>query len=93
MEKLESKYIGKDVPSNKVEPRLLLAQRSSEAKVALAEIELKKKPVATYGEEAENEKAEEAYKLVTEIDKPKLTRRRKSMSGYEKPKSTTIPMQ
>jgi len=55
LEKFDYKFITKKAVPNKVEPRSLLAQRNSEAKVAYAQIELREEPVAAYEEKVKND--------------------------------------
>ena len=91
----------------KTEEKKSLAQRNIEAKVAHAMIELKEEPVAMVKEPVkektvalakepvkEKKIEQEAFTSVVEIEKPKITQRRKSTGfvSYERPKSTIVPI-
>ena len=76
IERYDYKFIAKKAVINKVEPKSVLAQRNSEAKVAYAKIELREEPVAAAAviEPVKEKKIEpEAFTPVVEIEKPKIT--------------------
>lgn len=79
MEKFDYKYIGsssakKAVVNKAAEPpRALLAQRNSEAKVAVAKIELREEPTAALKQVEEKNEEEGALGSVIEIEKTRIT--------------------